>query len=324
MTGIAAGLSALTGCRGELAIVDPAGPAARSISLLWWGMVIWFGLVLLAVTLLWIYSVHVRPRSGRAVTEPAVIARGAPRWIVGGGVLLPLITVTILLLLGLPAGHRMAAPAPDALVIEVTGHQWWWEIRYPDGEVITANHLVMPAGEPVILRLTSADVIHSFWVPRLAGKMDMIPGHTNRLRLEADQPGLYRGQCSEFCGAQHARMLLTVEALPEPEFSRWLSRRQQFLPPSPASKTLAQFSTHCGDCHRVSGLTRGLSGGPDLTDIGARPTLGAGTLTMSEPGALLRWLQEHRRLKPDNRMVAPPLPAAELSDIAAWLEQLVP
>src|SRR5690606_24343682 len=144
------------------------------------------------------------------------------------------------------------------LRIEVTGHQWWWEVRYPDSGVVTANQLHLPVGRPVDLTLRSADVIHSFWVPRLGGKLDMIPGRSNVLRLQADEAGVFRGQCSEFCGTQHSHMAISVQAQPEAEFRRWIEARQttdvQARPPAPVVQL---FVEHCGVCHRVAGVSEG-------------------------------------------------------------------
>jgi cytochrome c oxidase subunit II len=182
--------------------------------------------VLTAVVGLWWYALRRRPRS----YDDAAAARVARRWILWGGIALPAFGIALLLAFGIPLGHRLLPPTDDreaALHVEVTGHQWWWEVRYSDHDVVTANQLVLPAATPVHVAVTSADVIHAFWVPSLGGKIDMIPGHTNRTRLFADEPGLHRGQCAEFCGAQHARMILTVEVLTPQDFEAWLAARRE-------------------------------------------------------------------------------------------------
>lgn len=206
----------LTACSGPYSILDPAGPSARAAAGLWWLMFGAFGLVFLAVVGLWCYALR-RPA---APDDP----RRNNAWIIGGGVLLPLAAITLLLSVGIPAGHRMLPlPTPqDVLRIDVTGHQWWWEIRYPGRNINLRNELHIPAGMPVDIHLTTADVIHAFWVPRLGGKLDTIPGRTTILRLQAEQPGIYRGQCAEFCGLHHARMQFTVTAHEPAAFQRWL------------------------------------------------------------------------------------------------------
>lgn len=177
--------------------------------------------MVLIVTALWLYALRRNPVS---LTD-AQARRINQRWIIIGGLVLPVIGILALLGFGIPIGYRMlplpvAGPAP--LRIDVTGHRWWWEVRYPDAGVVLKNELHLPAGEPVDVHLTSADVIHSFWVPRLAGKLDMIPGRVNVLRLEADAPGHFRGQCSEFCGLGHAHMILSVQAHTPEDFKVWL------------------------------------------------------------------------------------------------------
>lgn len=313
----------LAGCRGPQSALDPAGPSAQAAAWLWWGMFGWFALVLAGVVALWLYAQLRRPRD----YSEARAGRLGRRWIVAGGVLLPGVSILALLLFGTPLGLRMLPLPLDGeppLVIEVTGHQWWWEVRYPATGVITANRLVLPAGQPVDLILSSADVIHAFWVPRLGGKLDMLPGRRLTLRLSADRAGTWRGQCAEFCGAQHAHMILAVEALEAPAFDAWqAARREAPQVPAEHAAAVAAFRPYCGQCHRVAGISDGRRA-PDLTDVGSRPSLGAGVLAMEE-GAMRRWLHGHRQLKPHNAMPAHDhLPDETLDAIAAWLETLGP
>lgn len=205
----------LSGCGGPLSVLDPAGPAAQAAAGLWWLMFGSFAVVLLAVIALWWYAMR-RPTES---DDP----RRNSRLIIGGGVLLPLVSIAGLLAVGIPAGHRMLPlPTPDnVLRIDVTGHQWWWEVHYPDTGIRLRNELHIPAGTPVDIHLTTADVIHAFWVPRLAGKLDAIPGRTNILRLQAEHPGMYRGQCAEFCGLHHAHMQFSVTAHKPDAFRQW-------------------------------------------------------------------------------------------------------
>ncbi|MDI5934123.1 cytochrome c oxidase subunit II [Halomonas kalidii] len=317
----------LVGCSGERSILDPAGPAAREVAWLWWGMLTAFTLVFVGVVGLWLAAFRRRASPRRGEARERRLGLG---WILGGGILLPGVSILLLLAVGVPAGQRLLPlPLPGGeapRVIEVIGHQWWWEVRYPDeaGEVVTANRLVMPAGEAVDFHVTGADVIHAFWVPRLGGKIDMLPGRVNRIRLEADEPGVFGARCAEFCGTQHTHMQLHVEAVPPDDFEAWLKARRRPPPQAEGHDPAREaFDEHCAGCHRVEGLAEG-TGGPDLSDIGSRATLGAGVLAMEE-GAIARWLAEHQTLKPGNRMPAHDhLDAATLEALGAWLETLRP
>ena len=211
----------LAGCSGPLSTLDPAGPSARSAALLWWGMFVFSTLVLIVIVALWLYAIR-RPEDVRDESQQQ---RTHTRWIVGGGIILPSVSIFVLLLFGIPMGHRMLPLPPaegEVLQINVTGHQWWWEVHYPQSNISLKNELYIPAGVPIDIHLATADVIHGFWVPRLGGKLDAIPGRTNILRLEADEPGVYPGQCAEFCGLHHAVMRFTVTAQSPDDFSRWL------------------------------------------------------------------------------------------------------
>jgi cytochrome c oxidase subunit II len=215
----------LSGCDGPQSALNPAGPSALAVAKLWWGMLGFFTLILLTIVALWLYAMWRKPAP---LTETEA-HRLAHRWIIGGGVVLPVVSVTLLLGLSVPMGYRLL-PLPldeqTPLRIEITGEQWLWEIRYPDTGVVTKNQLHLPAGKPVDIHVSSADVIHSFWVPRLGGKIDAIPGRTNILRLEADAPGRFRGQCAEFCGIGHADMILSVEVHTPENFESWLEERK--------------------------------------------------------------------------------------------------
>lgn len=211
----------LSGCDGPQSALNPAGPSALAISRLWWGMFGFFTLVLLVMVALWLYALWRKPVS----MTKAQARRLSKQWIIGGGIVLPLITMIILLSFSIPIGYRLL-PLPldeqTPLRIEVTARQWFWQFRYADTGVITTNQLHLPTGIPVDIHVSSADVIHSFWVPRLAGKIDVIPGRTNRLRFVADAPGRFRGQCSEFCGLGHADMVFSVEVHTPENFEAWL------------------------------------------------------------------------------------------------------
>jgi len=224
------GTPLFTACRGPLSTLDPAGPSAAMAAELWWGMFGFASIVLLAVTALWWHAIR-RPGDSRA-HDDRFMQKQQNRWITGGGLVLPIAAITVLLLFGIPAGHRMLPLPPDegeAFRVDVIGHQWWWEVSYPiastgsDRDLPTLRDEVhIPAGVPVDVYLHSADVIHSFWVPRLAGKLDMIPGHTNVLRIEAARPGVYRGVCAEFCGLAHAHMQFELHAHAPEDFQDWM------------------------------------------------------------------------------------------------------
>ena len=214
----------LAGCSGPFSALDAAGPSAATAALLWWGMFVAFSLVWLAVVGLWLYAMFRQPASD----DPARARRIEKRWIIGGGVALPVVSMTVLLAYGIPAGHSMLPLPPDEgapLEIHVTAHQWWWEVVYPESGIALADELHIPAGRPVDVHLRSADVIHSFWVPRLGGKLDAVPGRTNVQRVQADEPGSYRGQCAEYCGIGHAHMHFTVTAHTPEDFEAW--KRQE-------------------------------------------------------------------------------------------------
>ena len=210
--------------------------------------------------------------------------------------------------------------------VRVTGEMWWWRVAYLDeaGRVTMhdANEVHIPAGRPVVLELESADVIHSFWVPRLSGKLDMIPGRRNLLRIQADAPGAYGGQCAEYCGGPHALMGFVVVAHSPEGWARWLASRRS--PPAAASHPGAELfaSAGCAACHRVRGTAANGLAGPDLSHIASRRTLGAGILPNNR-GTLIGWIANSQSIKPGNRMPDyDMLTAEELNALAAWLETL--
>jgi cytochrome c oxidase subunit 2 len=216
-------------------------------------------------------------------------------------------------------------PTPNALQVTVVGHQWWWEIRYPDLGVVTANELHVPASDqgdvtPTFLTLQSADVIHSFWVPQLAGKMDVIPNRTNRVWIDPRAPGLYVGQCAEFCGVQHAGMLLRVIVHPKDEFAAWVAAQKALAVDDPAVRAGRELfqSTACINCHTVRGTPANGIFGPDLTHLMSRSTLGAGVAS-NTPENLRDWVNNPAALKPGALMPAMQLSRADLDQIVAYL-----
>lgn len=212
----------LSGCSGPFSTLDPAGPSAAGVAGLWWGMLAFAVLVQLVVMGAWLGAMF----RTQQTEDDQQLRRVRQRWIIGGGLLLPGAAIVVLLAVGIPIGHNML-PLPvdegETLRIDVTGHQWWWQVSYPESGIQLRDELHIPVGVPVDLHLTSADVVHSFWVPRLGGKLDMLPGRTNVLRLQADKADTYRGMCAEFCGSDHAHMKFTVTAHNPGDFDVWLA-----------------------------------------------------------------------------------------------------
>jgi cytochrome c oxidase subunit 2 len=249
--------------------------------------------------------------------------------VIGGGFALPTVVLAGLLAYGLPMIPAvLASPSPGALRIHVTGKQWWWRVEYvtAQGRIETANEIRVPLGQRVEFQLTSPDVIHSFWVPSIAGKMDMIPGRVTRLALEPTRTGVFRGACAEYCGASHARMAFEVVVLEAQEFSRWLDAQSRAAP-SPSDPQLVRgataFVTHgCTACHTVRGIAEASRIGPDLTHVGSRLRLAAGTLP-NGPGAFAGWILDPERVKPGVHMPAfRTLSADDVTALAAYLESL--
>jgi cytochrome c oxidase subunit II len=214
---------------------------------------------------------------------------------------------------------------PGALVVEIVGHQWWWEVRYPDEGITTANEVHIPVGRPVSVEVTAADVIHSFWVPRLGGKIDMLPDRTNTLILEADEPGEHNSQCAEFCGLGHAAMALSVVAESEEDFTSWMAARQS--PAEAPTEESAQrgfgvfVSADCADCHTVQGTTADSTEGPDLTHFASRRSIGAGVLSNTREN-LAEWITDPHALKPGVKMPPTDLSDEELDALLTYLDGL--
>jgi cytochrome c oxidase subunit II len=319
-------IALLAGCDGAMPALAPAGPGAARIADLWWLMlgVTGAGAAIAIGALVW---AALRRRARDREAAPPSPGEDRVILILGGAV--PAAILLGLLVASFRVGAQVAHPPGEpAVTIDVIGHQFWWEVRYPDHGVVTANEIHVPAGAPVRLRLTSADVIHSFWVPELHGKMDLLPGKLNEFWIQADAPGVYRGQCAEFCGVQHALMALLVVAEPPGEFDAWLAgqRRLQEPPDDPVLRRgLEVFvEARCVACHAVRGVTPPLATGqvgPDLTHLASRRTLGAAILENNR-GNLAGWILDPQPLKPGNRMPASPLEPDELHALLAWLETL--
>lgn len=316
----AGGALLMTACSGPQSALDPAGPSAASIHRLGIWMYVIATIVTILVTVLALIPV-LRPRE-----------RTIDRWLFlwGGGVALPLLTLSVLVPYEFTIGHGSRAELErDYLTVDVTGALYWWQMSYrrADGPsaAVSANELRLPVGEPVELLLRSNDVIHSFWVPNLAGKTDLIPGRINRVVIQADRPGIFRGQCAEYCGRQHALMAFDVIVMPPDEFNAWFARLGEPVA-EPATEELREgrdlyLSLGCGACHAVRGVAEG-GFGPDLTQVGSRLSLGAGTLP-GGIGNIAAWITSAQHLKPGNAMPSyDNLRGPQLRALSAYLESL--
>ena len=317
---------------GPLSYLSSAGTRAHHvIPLTWYLLLVSIAVCLIIAALLWAALRRARPQDQAVPIAEIPIERGGDgvRWIsvglIASAIPLTVAFVWTMITLAAVAGP----PAHPGLVLDVTGRQWWWQIAYsasnPLGVFETANEIHIPVGVPVLVRLHGADVIHSFWVPQLAGKTDTIPGQTNLSWIQADQPGRYLGQCTEYCGYQHAHMQFEVVAQPQAEFDQWIAaQRQAAVAPvtEAATRGLAFVEYRCGLCHRVRGTAAGAVSAPDLTHLMSRRTLAAGTL-LNNPANLAGWIQNPQDLKPGTLMPDQKLSAQELKDTLAYLETLL-
>lgn len=322
--------SVLAGCTGVQSALDPKGPAADELARL-----IWLFTILSAIVWVLVMAVLVTIvlRRRRSRINPLHVDQGGDRTV--SRVVISAVGVTAIVLVGLTllsffANRTLASVGEDAvLTIRLTGQQWWWEVKYENAEpskiLTTANEIHIPAGEPVRLVLQSHDVIHSFWVPTVHGKLDLIPGVVNSLTLKADKPGVYRGQCAEFCGMQHAHMAMLVVAQPRADFDAWYSEQlKEAAQPSSDEQRAGRdlfLNRPCVMCHRIQGTPAGGTTGPDLTHVASRRTLAAGTLQMSR-GNLAAWIADPQGIKPGTKMPVMNLTGDELNAIVAYLENL--
>lgn len=300
--------------------LDPRGSAAEDLANVWWLMFGMAAAVYLVVGGLIVYaSLRGRGTDGRG--RPSRISDSTFIWV--GGIIVPVLILGVLAVVTVRTTNELRQPDADAFHVEVIGHDWWWEVRYPGTDVVTANEVRVPAGQPVEVALESVDVIHSFWIPQLAGKVDMIPGQRNILRFTADEAGRYRGQCAEFCGLQHANMALEVVAEAEVEFDRWMARQER--PRSePVSEEAARGQVvfnrlSCAGCHTIRGTEAEGTLGPDLTDFGGRTSIGANTVPNTSEN-LAAWLVDAQQFKPGNLMPPVQIEPDDLDAIVEYLE----
>lgn len=295
-------------------LLDPAGPAARRVEGLWWPM-LWISVAVFVIVAVMLgVATARRSRDDIAELDKKEVRWGDP-FIAVAGVAIPFVILASVYVLSLREMNGLAADGRGArLTIEVIGHDWWWEARYPNGAV-TANEIHIPVGEPVELELTTADVIHSFWVPELQVKTDQIPGQTNRQWLEADEPGTFRGQCAEFCGLQHANMVFYVIA--DEDFNAWVENQAE---PAVASGMTGEdlfLSSSCAGCHAIRGTDAEGTLGPDLTHFAERDTL-AGVASLSRAN-LVSFVRDAQELKPGTTMPPAELDADEVDAVVDYL-----
>ena len=307
----------LAGCNHHQSALAPFGREANETLTL--TLVLVAGTVIVALVTAAFYIRAVRAREG------SLDHRGGMRLVLWMGAIVPTVLLTVLLLFALPAMRPMET-GPEDLVIRVEGEQFWWRVAYqPPGEepLLSANEIRVPTGRRVHLVLAAGDVIHSFWIPGLAGKMDMIPGRDNDLVVEAEKPGRYRGVCAEFCGLSHALMAFEVVAMEPTAFDAWLAEQRGPSPGATQGRGAALFTQNgCGACHAVRGTAHDAAIGPDLSRFGARTSLGAGILepTRANTAAFIR---DPQGAKPGARMPAyKTMSEADAKAIAAYLKGL--
>jgi cytochrome c oxidase subunit 2 len=334
----------LAGCSTAQSTYNPEGHAAHEIAKLSWFMTILF---LVVTAVMWVLLfVAVTKRRGTLSEHAPIDSGGGQMWVAIGGLAIPLLILSLIFVLGLrllsrfpihgahgamdmnhAAMNRGEIKSPDILVI---GHQWWWEVHYLDGgldqQFTTANEIHIPTNRPVDIELESADVMHSFWIPGLHGKVDLIPGHINYVRLEASRVGSFPGQCAEYCGAQHAHMRLLVVVQPPDEYAAWI--QQQVKPATDPATAIARAGEQtfvagpCSLCHQVRGTTSGGRVGPDLTHVGSRQYLAANTIPNND-AYLEAWITHAQSFKPEAQM--PDLTqfdGRQLQGLVAYLRQL--
>ena len=310
-------------------MVNPAGPQAERIHSLWIFDLIIAIIVFVAIVAAALFALRRASRNAEAPHVDDVVRRKLTR-AVGAATAVTALILIVSFAHSLTTGRALASlPAKNALTIEVTGLQWWWNVEYvdtvPSRRVVTANELHVPVGVPVQIIANSHDVIHSFWVPSLHGKKDLIPGHTTATWFQADTAGLYRGQCAEFCGHQHAKMALWVVAEPREAYEKWYASQLE-TPPNPSDSIASAgqevfLSRTCAMCHTIAGTLAASHVGPDLSHVGSRRSIAAGTLPNTRTN-LTSWISDPQAIKPGSRMPATTLSPSELNALVTYLETL--
>ena len=323
-----------TACAGIQNSVNPAGPQADRISHLWWLMFYVCSVVFATVVIFTVIALRNRSTQQNSVPpllNPSKKIEGRRQRIILGATAITCLILLVFLVDSFLVGRSLTAELAhkNGVTIEITGHQWWWEVRYPDSTAsnvfTTANEIHIPVGVPVTFSLRANDVIHSFWVPNLSGKKDLIPGKVATIWLQANRSGVYRGQCAEYCGLQHAHMALWVVAEPINEFNAWRQNQaQSSVPASTNSERRGQqvfLSAPCVMCHAINGISAGSNFGPNLTHIASRQMIGAATLTNTREH-LQQWVSNAQSIKPGNKMPQNNLSPEELQPLTDYLQSL--
>jgi cytochrome c oxidase subunit 2 len=321
IAGVVVAAVVAAGCGGNSpSMLHAHGSESERIAGIWW-LMFGLGAAVYAIVAGFIVWAIVRGR-GRKVGEGPVSDN---TWIVWGGVVVPLMILAVLAVVTVQATTELRKPEAGALQVEVVGKRWWWQVTYVGTHFTTANEIHLPAGRPVEIGLDSDNVIHSFWVPELAGKVDMIPGQHNVLRFTPKTPGTYLGECAEFCGIEHARMDFVVIVQTDTDFDRWLTQHE-LTASAPDSEAASEgevvfMRQSCAGCHTIRGTPAQGTVGPDLTDLGERASIGARTIENTSSN-LAAWITDAQRIKPGALMPPMQLSSRDLSNLVIYLEGL--
>jgi len=316
------GIMALAGCAPAPSALAPASDHAALIANLFFILFAIAVVVFVVVEALLFYAV-MRFRRKKADEIPEQV-HGNPKFEIAWTAV-PAIVLAIIFVLTWQTLNALAAVPADAVKIQVTGHQWWWQVEYPDLGVVTANEIHLPLNQAAAFTLQAADVIHSFWVPELGGKMDLIPGHSNRMWIRPTQIGAYHGQCAEFCGTSHANMRLAVVVETTEQFNAWVAQQKSpaAAPTTDLAKRGAEEITKagCQACHTINGTTAQGKVGPNLTHVASRKQIAAGLLDFDADNVRL-WISDPPAIKPGATMPKLPLTPDQLDALAAYLTTL--
>jgi cytochrome c oxidase subunit 2 len=316
-------VAGIAGCsnRSSPSILKAHGSESQKIVGVWWLMFAMAAAVYVIVAGFVIAGI-LRGRRTQSGSEGRIKDSVFIWW---GGIIIPVVILAILAVATVDATAQLRKPAHNPLQIVMIGKRWWWDVSYPTLGIRTANQFHVPVGQPLEIKLPSDNVIHDFWIPQLAGKQDNIPGQDNVIRFTVNKVGIYRGECAQFCGVEHARMDFELIADAPDVFGRWATRYQQApSPPSTDATALGQLVFQreaCAGCHTIKGTTATGAVGPDLTDFGARRSIGAVTV-QNNPGNLAGWIANSQSIKPGNLMPPIVLSPTDLQNVVAYLESL--
>lgn len=325
-------VSAAAVSHAQQSMLKSAGPQAANVEWLYW-TIFWIALVVYILVILAFTRAATRHRVRQAEPIPVIQnppGEAAAEFAVNSAVVVTVITLFIILVMSVVTGKKVEGlTSKNPVTIQITGHQWWWEVTYPNSQadqtVKTANEIHVPVGKPVVVLTSSADVIHSFWPPNIRGKRDLLPGHQNAFWMQVDEPGIYRGQCAEFCGYQHAHMGFAIIAESVDDFSKWLEKEREpaELPTDDEiGRGQRVFMSHaCVMCHTIRGTDAASRVGPDLTHLASRHMIAAETLPNTR-GALAGWIVDPQNIKPGSQMAPNPMSPDDLNALLAFLQSL--